>query len=97
MAIAAQKKIKEVNSKAFIKKRPYLVWYVKNPEDLSEESIIEHTLNYGDFDDVRKLISILGVKRVARIFKKQTSKKRIRINYNPKIMHYFKLYFDRYA
>ncbi len=39
----------------FIKKRPYLTWYIKNPEELSDESIVEHVLNHGDFDDVKKL------------------------------------------
>lgn len=79
----------------FIKQRPHLVWYVKDLEHLSQESIIEHTLNGGDFNDVKKLISILGIKRVASIFKKQLKQKRV--NYDPKIMNYFKLYFKKYV
>lgn len=79
----------------FIKKRPYLVWYTKNLDNLSVESIVEATLNYGDFDDVKKMISILGIKKVASIFRKQI--KRRRCNYKPKIVNYFKLYFDKYA
>ena len=43
----------------FIKKRPYLIWYVKNYDALSEDSIVEATLNYGDWDDVMKMIKIL--------------------------------------
>lgn len=79
----------------FIKQRRYLVWYVKDLKYLSQESIVEHTLNDGNFNDVRKIISILGIKKVASIFKKQLKQKRI--NYDPKIANYFKLYFKKYA
>jgi len=79
----------------FIKKRRNLVWYVKDLEHLSKEAIVEAVLNYGDFDDVKKLFSILGIKNVARIFRKQT--KRRRINYRPEIKNYFRLYFKKYA
>jgi len=81
--------------KNFIKKRPYLVWYVKELDSLSEESIVEHTLNYGDFNDIKKLIDILKIDKVARIF--QTQIKQKRNNYNPKVKNYFNLYFKKYA
>ncbi len=81
--------------KNFIKKRPYLIWYVKDVKQLSDESIMEHTLNYGDWDDVQKLIAIMGIKKMARIFEKQTNRKRI--NYDNKIKNYFDLYFKQYA
>jgi len=79
----------------FIKKRPYLVWSTKNYDLLSEEAIVEGVLNYGDFDDIKEMFSILGVKKSARIFKKQISQKRS--NYRPKIKNYFNLYFKKYA
>lgn len=71
------------------------MWYVKNPAELSDESIVEHTLNYGDWDDVQKLIAIMGMKKMARIFKKQISG--WRTNYRPEIKNYFDLYFKQYA
>jgi len=80
--------------KKFMKERKFLVWYVKNPEDLDAESIVEHTLNYGDWDDVQKLIKILGIKKMAEIFRKQTSG--FRTNYRPEVNNYFKLYFNKY-
>jgi len=80
----------------FIKKRPYLVWYTKNFDRLSKESIVEAVLNYGDWDDVQKMISILGMRKIARIFRKQTRKGR-RINYRPEIKNYFQLYFKKHA
>lgn len=78
-----------------MKRRPYLVWYVKNPEELSAESIVEHTLNYGDWDDVQKLIAILGIKKMARIFKMTAFRKRT--NYHNITKHYFNLYFNNHA
>ena len=81
--------------KKFMRSRKYLVWYVKNPEDLNLESIVEHTLNYGNWDDVQTLIKIAGIKKVAEIFRKQTVGPRL--NYDEKIMHYFNLYFNKYA
>ena len=72
-----------------------MVWYVKEPENLSPEAIVEAVLNYGDWDDVKNLFSILGIKKVARIFLKQMRRKRV--NYDPKILNYFNLYFTKYA
>mgnify|MGYP001558283648 CR=1 FL=1 len=80
---------------SFIKKRPYLIWYVKDVEQLSDESIVEHTLNYGDWDDVQALFKILGIKKTAKIFRKQISG--WRTNYRPEIKNYFNLYFNQYA
>ena len=47
----------------FIKRRPYLIWHVKNYNKLNDESIVEHILNYGDWKDVQKSFSILGIKK----------------------------------
>lgn len=79
----------------FIKKRPYLVWYTKNYDGLSEAAIVEAVLNYGDFDDVKKMIKILGMKKTAAIFRKKSRQKRC--NYRPEIKNYFYFYFNRYA
>ena len=84
----------------FIKKRPYLFWYVskKNLGKLNEESIVEHVLNYGDWGDVQGLIKILGIRKTAEIFRlKSTPSKIGRQNYRPEIKHYFNLYFEKYA
>ena len=79
----------------FIKKRPYLVWYTKNFDNLSKEAIVEAVLNYGDFKDVKEMIGILGIKKVSSIFNKQIKRKRN--NYYPQIKNYFRLYFEKYA
>lgn len=82
----------------FIKKRKHLIWYVKDVTKLDEASIVEAVLNYGDWDDVQTLIKILGMNRVARIFReKSTPDKFGRQNYRPEIKHYFQLYFQKHA
>lgn len=83
----------------FIKKRPHLFWYVgkQNLEKLNEYSIVEHVLNYGNWDDVQEMIGILGIQRVAEIFRyKSTPDKFGRQNYRPEIIHYFNMYFNRH-
>jgi len=84
----------------FIKKRRYLIWYVgiENFDKLSDESIVEAVLNYGDWDDVQELIRILGLKKTAEIFRRKSKKSKMgRTNYRPEIINYFSLYFKKYA
>ena len=79
----------------FVKKRKYLFWSTKNYDGLSPDAVVEGILNYGDMNDVRELIALLGIQEVAKIFYKNTS--RARINYAPDIVNYFQLYFQKYA
>jgi len=79
----------------FVKKRKYLFWSTKNYDGLSKEAVVEAILNYGDMNDVRELISLLGMQDTAKIFHKQTN--RPRINYRPEVKNYFELYFKKYA
>ena len=82
----------------FIKSRKYLIWWTNNWDGLSEESIVEATLNYGDWDDVQELIAILGIKKVAEIFLRTSAPDKFgRSNYRQDIRHYFDLYFKKYA
>ena len=79
----------------FIKNRPHLIWWVKNYDRLSDDAIVEATLNYGDWADVLLLCKILELKKVAAIFKKQAKQKRC--NYRAKTKNYFTLYFKQHA
>ena len=83
------------NLQEFIKQKPYLIWYVKDFDRLSEESIVEHVLNYGDWDDVQEIIKILGMEKIAKIFRIKSVQPRS--NYRPEIKNYFQLYFNKYA
>jgi hypothetical protein len=80
----------------FVKKRRGLFWSTKNYDGLSEAVVVEGILNYGDMDDVRELIKLLGIQKVARIFYENTTN-RTRVNYDPKIVNYFSLFFKKHA
>lgn len=79
----------------FAKSRKNIFWSTKNYEGLSKEAIVEGVFNYGDMNDVRELIAILGIKETAKIFYENTNHERV--NYDPKIVHYFSLFFKKYA
>ena len=79
----------------FVKKRKHLFWSTKNYDGLSHAAVVEGVLNYGDMNDVRELIALLGIQEVAKIFRENTN--RARINYDPKIVHYFSLFFQKYV
>lgn len=82
----------------FIKTRPHLVWYVKDLSRLDEASIVEHVLNYGDWDDVQTMIKILGMEKVAQIFRLKSIPSKVgRQNYRPEIIRYFNLYFNKHV
>jgi hypothetical protein len=84
--------------KQFITERKHLVWWVKDPGELGPESIVEATLNYGDWKDVQKLIQIMSVEKVAKIFREKSKPSAIgRQNYDKKTKNYFRLYFNKYA
>jgi len=77
----------------FVSQKTALFWDSKHPENLSDASIVEKVLNYGDFDDVLDLFSAYSKEKVAQIFYKQVSSKRN--NYRPEIKNYFNLYFQK--
>ena len=76
-----------------IKNKPYLAWYVKDPEKLSEKSVLEHVLNYGNWDDVQTFIKIKGIVETGKLFKQTLLNERT--NYTPEIKSYFLRYFNR--
>ena len=82
----------------FIKARKHLIWWVKDYDKLKAESIVEATLNYGDWDEVQTLIKILGIKKVAKIFREKSKPSPMgRQNYGEKTKYYFTLYFNKHA
>lgn len=79
----------------FLKNRQYLFWYVKDLNKLIENVIVEHILNYGDWEDFKGLINILGLEKIAEIFYQDIKKNRN--NYRPEVQNYFQLYFQKYV
>lgn len=78
-----------------IKSKPYLAWYVKDSDKLSEESVLEHVLNYGNWEDVQQFIKIKGKNETAQLFNKSLENKRT--NYSPAIKSYFYRYFNNHV
>lgn len=83
--------------KVFIRENSALFWYTPEDkkEDISPEFLVETILNYGSMDDVKKLIKILGIKEMSKVFFNATGRKKL--NYYPEIYNYFKLFFRKYA
>jgi len=84
-----------MNPQDIIMRKPFLAWYVKNPAQLSDESVLEHVLNYGDWSDVQEYIRVKGIQETANIFYHQSHNERS--NYLPEIKYYFNKYFAKYA
>lgn len=79
----------------FVRKRKHLFWSTRNYDGLSNAAVVEAVLNYGDMNDVRELIALLGMQEVAKVFRENTN--RARVNYRPDVVNYFTLYFQKYA
>lgn len=79
-----------------MKEKRHLFWSTKNYAGLSKAAVVEGVLNYGDMDDVRELLALLGTQEVAKIFKQHTTNQK-RTNYRPEIVNYFQLYFRKHA
>jgi hypothetical protein len=86
--------------KDFIREHAVLFWY--SPDDkaetVSDELLVETVLNYGDMHTVRRLLKIMGLKKVASIFFYSINKsERSKNNYHELALNYFTLLFNRYA
>lgn len=83
--------------KEFIYQHSNLFWYTPEDKkgDISHEFLVENIMNYGDFDDVKKLIQILGMARLAEIFKNLHGRKKL--NYYPEMYHFLSALIQRYA
>ena len=74
-----------------------LFWSVSKKDlvNLSPEVVVETFLNYADINQIKKMIEIIGIQRVAEIFYNQI--KNARVNYHKRTINFFILYFNRHA
>jgi hypothetical protein len=79
----------------YVKTKPYLVWYTKNYNELSEKSIVESVLNYGNWEDYLFVERSLGINETKTIFNFLKDQKRT--NLRPQTINYFSNYFNKYA
>jgi hypothetical protein len=83
-------KVKEI-----LKRKPFLVWYVKDRNSLSPESVLESVLNYGDWQDFLEIKDAIGIEKTKSMF--ENLKNRKRVNLRPATVNYFSNYFIKYA
>lgn len=85
-----------IKKQKLIKDNAHLFWYVdKNSlSKISDESLVESILNFGDWKSVQKLIEVLSIEKVSEIFFKQIERKRV--NYRVPTMNFFKIYFNEH-
>ena len=86
--------------KAFIRENSSLFWYTPQDkkEDIGPELLVEMILNYGDMEQVRSLIKIMGIKKVADVFFYSINlSPRRRGNFYELTVNYFSLVFKKYA
>ncbi len=69
----------------------HLMWY-SDTDNLSLDSIVEHVLMYGDYEDFMELEKIVGNRSIRSVFCKQINAKRV--NYRPQTLNYFKHYLN---
>lgn len=97
MPYVKQTKMNGSEIKEFIRENNSLFWYIKKDakENISIDLLVETILNYGNEKVVKKLFDLVGIKKVAEIFYKQISGSRV--NYSPRTVHFFNLYFKKNA
>jgi len=81
----------------FILEHSHLFWYIPGDkkEEISHELLVETILNYGNLDDIRQLIKLMGIGHVSEVFFGAGERKKL--NYYPEIHHFFSLVFNKYA
>jgi hypothetical protein len=86
--------------KAFIRENSHLFWYTPEDkkEEINHEFLVETILNYGDMEAVKKLLYLLGNKKVAKIFFDSINlSARRKGNFHELTVNYFTLFFKRHA
>lgn len=81
--------------KQFVREKPYLFWYIKNPTEVSDRVLVEQILNYGDWHDFKLLESEMGREHLAQVFWDSSSLQRH--NYRSRTKNFFTLYFNHAA
>jgi hypothetical protein len=83
--------------KKFIHKNSHLFWYTPSDklDQMSDELILEHVLNYAELPTVKEYFSIVGLDKARDIF--MNLKGRKKGNIYPEIYALFSTFFERHA
>ncbi|MBP5543053.1 MAG: hypothetical protein ILM98_03185 [Kiritimatiellae bacterium] len=81
----------------FIDRHSGLFWYTpeSSRHSISDELLVESTLNYGTLDDFRELKAIMTPQHLAKVFFSATGRKAN--NYFPEIRNFFSLALKKYV
>ncbi len=87
----------EDRRKDFIERHKGLFWYTPEAslQSISDDLLVEATLNHGTLDDYRELKDILTPQHLAKVF--FSAKGRKAGNYFPEIRNFFSLVLKKYA
>jgi hypothetical protein len=82
--------------KQLIRENSSLFWYIPDDkkEDISHELLVETILNYGNMDDLKQLIHIMGIKNLAKLFSELQGRKKL--NFYPEIYNFISLIIKKY-
>jgi hypothetical protein len=55
---------------AFIEKNKHLFWYIRKDklQDINNDVLVEFIFNYGQWEDIKELIKIIGFQELKRVF-----------------------------
>ena len=83
--------------RSFINKHSDLFWYIPadKKEEISHDLMVETIFNYGNLDDIRQLVNILGIKRLTEIYNGINGRKKL--NYYPEVFNLLSLIIRKYA
>ena len=81
----------------FIHKNAHLFWYTPADalNDLSDDVVVEFIFNYGDWDSLKELCSIIGFQKLKQVYENIQGRKKG--NYFPEAYNYLKVLVERYA
>jgi hypothetical protein len=83
--------------KKFIHKNSHLFWYTPADklEQMSDELILEHILNYADLITIKEYFKIVGLKKAYQLFNNMKGRKKG--NIYPEIYALFSAFFKKHA
>ncbi len=86
-----------LNRSTLIEKHKNLFWYFDKSklDQMSDDTLTEFILNYGNMEAVKDLFAVIGRKAAAEAFSK--SARQERQNYFPEVRVFFDMYFKRHV
>lgn len=83
--------------KKIIREHSSLFWYTPEDkkEEISNELLVETIFNYGNINDVKKLIDIMGIDKLSEVFAGLHGRKKL--NFYPEMYNFFSMLIKRYA